>query len=411
MPIQKQDRDTQWILDQADSRWELARKATITVENQHGIYEGTTGSDIQVLGDIKVSGEGFAGVRFMGSNSSVTIGEDAVIKARDDADGIFAEGAGQSIVNRGVINSFEYGIRGAIWGEVTNFGIIRATYGIYYDGAGSVIENHGRIDALYGVDLRGTGRNEVINAKDGVIEAGRIAVHGNYDCELVVKNAGLIKGGEDAIFNARIGATLTLENTGRIVGDIWLGEAFNHIDTSRGEIRGTIHGGAVDDVYIIGQSKLKIVETSNGGFDRLDSYASYRLADNIETLRLRGSKDIDGTGNAGDNDLVGNSGDNRIDGKAGADILMGGRGDDIMTGGAGIDVFLFEAHCGRDVITDFTDGVDQFLLPFDVDRDEFDDLDIRQVGDDAVIFLDKGDHIVFRDIDRRDLDYNDLAIP
>jgi len=25
--------------------------------------------------------------------------------------------------------------------------------------------------------------------------------------------------------------------------------------------------------------------------------------------------------------------------------------------------------------------------------------------------LDKGDHIVFRDIDRRDLDYNDLAIP
>ena len=129
MPIQKQDRRTQWTLDLPDDQWELARNATIKVTDQHGIYEATTGSDIEVNGDVEVRGEGYAGVRFMGSNSTLAIGRDAMIEARDGADGVFAEGAGQSIVNRGLITAGEFGIRGAIWGEVKNFGTISADHG------------------------------------------------------------------------------------------------------------------------------------------------------------------------------------------------------------------------------------------------------------------------------------------
>ena len=91
----------------------------------------------------------------MGSNSTLAIGRDAMIKARDGADGVFAEGAGQSIVNRGLITAGEFGIRGAIWGEVKNFGTISADHGIFYEGAGSKITNYGRIEAYDGVDLRG----------------------------------------------------------------------------------------------------------------------------------------------------------------------------------------------------------------------------------------------------------------
>ena len=155
MPIQKQDRRTQWTLDLPDDQWKLARNATIKVTDQHGIYEATTGSDIEVNGDVEVRGEGYAGVRFMGSNSTLAIGRDAMIEARDGADGVFAEGAGQSIVNRGLITAGEFGIRGAIWGEVKNFGTISADHGIFYEGAGSKITNYGRIEAYDGVDLRG----------------------------------------------------------------------------------------------------------------------------------------------------------------------------------------------------------------------------------------------------------------
>ena len=55
MPIQKQDRRTQWTLDLPDDQWELARNATIKVTDQHGIYEATTGSDIEVNGDLPCS--------------------------------------------------------------------------------------------------------------------------------------------------------------------------------------------------------------------------------------------------------------------------------------------------------------------------------------------------------------------
>ena len=46
----------------------------------------------------------------------MTVGDGALIKARAGSDGIFAEGAGQSITVHGRIDVGAIGIHGAIWG-------------------------------------------------------------------------------------------------------------------------------------------------------------------------------------------------------------------------------------------------------------------------------------------------------
>jgi Ca2+-binding RTX toxin-like protein len=78
---------------------------------------------------------------------------------------------------------------------------------------------------------------------------------------------------------------------------------------------------------------------------------------------------IDGTG--GDDGLLGDNGDNYLIGRDGNDTLKGNGGDDIIDGGAGsdivngndgADVFVLRPGEGRDVINDFEDGIDAFLL-------------------------------------------------
>jgi Ca2+-binding RTX toxin-like protein len=57
-----------------------------------------------------------------------------------------------------------------------------------------------------------------------------------------------------------------------------------------------------------------------------------------------------------------------MSGGAGDDLLDGGTGKDSLTGGAGIDTFVLRSGDGgnsnsdADVITDFQDGTDLFLL-------------------------------------------------
>lgn len=74
-------------------------------------------------------------------------------------------------------------------------------------------------------------------------------------------------------------------------------------------------------------------------------------------------------GAPGNDFLDGGAGNDLIDGGAGNDILIGGEGNDIlwagsgndrMTGGGGADRFVFSG--GQDVITDFTDNVDEIAL-------------------------------------------------
>ncbi|GCL48869.1 hemolysin-type calcium-binding region protein [Microcystis aeruginosa NIES-3804] len=91
--------------------------------------------------------------------------------------------------------------------------------------------------------------------------------------------------------------------------------------------------------------------------DTLQSAITRTLPNNVENLRLIGSNNINGTGNAGNNNITGNSGNNQINGGAGIDTL---------TGGLGADTFIFQfgqsTISTSDRITDFAINSDKIDL-------------------------------------------------
>nr|CAO89962.1 unnamed protein product [Microcystis aeruginosa PCC 7806] len=91
--------------------------------------------------------------------------------------------------------------------------------------------------------------------------------------------------------------------------------------------------------------------------DTLQSAITRTLPNNVENLRLIGTNNINGTGNAGNNNITGNSGNNQINGRAGIDTL---------TGGLGADTFIFQfgqsTISTSDRITDFAINSDKIDL-------------------------------------------------
>ncbi|WP_419548082.1 Calx-beta domain-containing protein, partial [Microcystis sp.] len=91
--------------------------------------------------------------------------------------------------------------------------------------------------------------------------------------------------------------------------------------------------------------------------DTWQSTLTRTLPNNVENLRLIGTNNINGIGNAGNNNITGNSGNNQINGRAGIDTL---------TGGLGADIFVFQfgqsTRSTSDRITDFTINSDKIDL-------------------------------------------------
>jgi Ca2+-binding RTX toxin-like protein len=150
-------------------------------------------------------------------------------------------------------------------------------------------------------------------------------------------------------------------------GDDWL---------SGGVGNDSLLGGDGDDVLTGGAGNDRL----DGGVGRdLASYADAKagvLADlasaTLNTGDARGDlfvgiEDLAGSGfgdrlfgNAMANGLTGGAGNDSLSGRDGDDTLDGGAGNDLLSGGAGADTFIFTE--GQDVISDFADGLDTFVL-------------------------------------------------
>jgi Ca2+-binding RTX toxin-like protein len=151
-----------------------------------------------------------------------------------------------------------------------------------------------------------------------------------------------------------------------------------------GEGQDIMQGGHGDDVYIVDHVGDLVGEGLGSGWDRVESSVRYTLTEGVEELRLTGSADIQGTGNALDNVLIGNGANNVLRGLDGNDHLEGAAGDDVLIGGAGNDVYVYRSGHGADVIDNRGGGQDEVHFA-DIAQAR---LSFHRVGDDLVMLVD-----------------------
>lgn len=405
MPTKTGNTTTTWAIDTDNQTWTLAKNATITVKNMHGIYEsGHNGSTIKVLGDITASGMAY-GVYMNGTDSKVFVGADSQIKVKD-ANGVTTEAAGAEIENHGLIKAGSYGIEGQVWSNVENFGTIRGEDGIHHSGQGSQIYNYGKIDATHYGITELAGGNHIQNGKTGEIIGDVKAIYLAESGAAKIINHGILRG--DTAIETE-GGIQTVRNAGSIFGDVRLGDDNDIFNSVKGSVNGKVQGGDGDDDYYVGAQPIKIVEQSGSGtgFDEVFAYASHKLAANVEALHLMGSKDINATGNGAANWLYGNGGDNHLNGGGGMDFLSGFGGDDTLHGGGGQDQFVFN-RAGVDRVTDFVDGTDLISIYGVNSQMDFDALNIKQLQNgDLQINFGGGDKVIIEDLLKSDFTYND----
>lgn len=181
-------------------------------------------------------------------------------------------------------------------------------------------------------------------------------------------------GGNDTIsYSGNFSATIDLRaQTSNSSGPL---QGISFVSTADGRRAGTefsiavgvvienATGGAQGD-RLIGNAFNNVL-TGNGGNDRLfGNEGNDTLLGGTGNDTLDGGRDNDSLdGGDGHDTLIGGAGNDILMGGAGNDRLSGGLGNDTLTGGLHADVFAFgAADGGRDVITDFQDGVDRIDL-------------------------------------------------
>lgn len=303
-----------------------------------------------------------------------------------------------------------------------------------------------------GIWLRGNGGSVTVT-EDAVVRSGNIGITSflGSTVSIDIVNAGKVLGNDfgislggadDSIDNSGTirsfsgGAIYTddgndtVTNSGKIIGDVFLDDGNDtFIAKTGGTVNGVVNGGAGNDTYKIVNNDLTLADDS--GIDTIRSTVSHTLGADFENLRLLGSKDRDGTGNASQNVLVGNDGNNKLKGLDGGDTLKGGKGNDILLGGAGRDTleggrgkdvynggngndtFVFGTNSGKDKIRDFNpnsgaEDVDLSKMASITGYSDLTNNHMTQVGQNVVINGGGGDKLTLVGIDIGDLDAGDF---
>lgn len=282
--------------------------------------------------------------------------------------GVVTTGRGASIVNAGEIQTGLLGMMagsvaipplaggavaaapgGGAASKMVNNGSISSALGMFGVGTSLALENGKNGDIVAGVI--GMGVLSVDGMKATITNAGTVRV--TISLELPEEMEGLLPISSAAILGGS--GVEVVKNTGKLLGHVFLGDGNDTMTSVKGEIRGDvnlgggndtmnyaggkitgkIYGGEGNDTLVVSKANQVLVEFANQGNDTVRSDFTYKLAANVERLLLTGSKDVNGTGNGGDNVLKGNSGDN------------------VLKGGGGADTFFFGTKGGRDTIADF----------------------------------------------------------
>jgi len=216
-------------------------------------------------------------------------------------------------------------------------------------GADSMIGGAG--DDTYVIDNAG---DVVVELADGGVDTVQsLLTHtlGDQFEHLTLIEAGVIDGTGNGFANVLTGNESANLLSGLVGNDTLVGNGGN--DTLDGGTGAdSMVGGSGDDVYRVDDVGDKVVESSGGGTDTIESSITQTLATPIENLTLTGSAVINATGNTSANILTGNlaaniltggSGNDTLFGGAGNDTLIGGSGDDVASGGLGDDLFIIDS--------------------------------------------------------------------
>jgi serralysin len=354
----------------------LAANTRFVADGYSYLYGIVSGVSVTIDGYMWLQGDGgsFGSPFYFSGGDSITIGSDAVMVLTSDTNAPY----GGIMLGQSLIGGTDF----ANYGHITTL----AGAGVVVYGGSNILRNYGTIDVTTGTFAYGSGGNDVLlnagtitgessasagivtingagnaltntgdilNARPGgygvvdnstsgittIVNTGDIIAGSGYGigsngANVILNNSGTIVG-QLAALNLTSGSN-TVTNTGHIVGDVIFGAGADVFRGIGGTVSGTVIGGGGADTYFTSDSAMVISETIGGGIDTVYATVNFRLAAEVETLRLLGFAQT-GVGNLTNNTIIGNAADNRIFGLAGLDNLSGGEGDDTIGGGDGND--------------------------------------------------------------------------
>jgi Ca2+-binding RTX toxin-like protein len=320
------------------------------------------------------------------NHGTVTASNGIAIDLRDELPDV--QGAGNQIVNTGVIDGLRDGaisiVNGGVSDRVVNSGIVVGDVTL---GENDAITNSGHLNGNLSLGLSGPGmlRNSgeiagdvetsgiVLNA--GIIAGSLTLGTGNDVARLVggVVSGGVLDQGGDDLYIVD-GAVDIEDLAGADTVNAWidfeLGAGLEALVLRGGAVQGA--GNALGN-HISGNGQANLIDGQDGddtvlGLSGMDTI--YTGSGNDSLDGGNGHDYLDGggendrlVGSHGDDTLVGAGGNDRLDGGGSNDVLIGGTGTDTMSGGIEPDMFVFEqvddsTVTAPDVITGFTTRVD-----------------------------------------------------